>query len=123
MITDLRTTSPASLRAAFSFGQARPVRIELDIGFTSSDERSEAHLSEIARIIDGSRYHQRSDPACGECDWHQVLNLIRRCHDEMRFASIHLITTIRIEEGEPATRELQANNMLSESAAALTRAM
>ena len=123
MITELKETSPGSLRAAFSFGQARPVRIELDIGFTSSDERSEALLSEIARIIDGSRYHQRSEPACGECDWHQVLNLIRRCHDEMRLASIHLITTIRIEEGEPATRELQANKMLAESAAALTRAM
>ena len=123
MITELSTTSPASLRARFSFGQARPVRIELDIGFTGSDERSEAHLSEIARIIDGSRFHQRSDPACRECDWHQVLNLIRRCHDEMRLASIRLITTIRIEEGEPATRELQASNMLAESAAALTRAM
>ena len=123
MITDLRTISPASLRAAFSFGHARPVRIELDISFTGSDERSEAHLSEIARIIEGSRYHHRSDPACGECDWHQVLNLIRRCHDEMRLASTHLITTIRIEEGEPATRELQANNLLAESAVALTRAM
>ena len=123
MVVELNTTSPASLRAVFSFGQSRQVRIELDIGFTSGDERSEAHLSEIARIIDGSRYHQRSDPACGECDWHQVLNLIRRCHDEMRLASIHLITTIRIEEGEPAAREFQANNMLEEGAAALARAM
>ena len=123
MITELKTTSPGSLRAAFSFGQARPVRIELDIGFTSSDERSEAYLSEIARIIDGSRFHQRSDPACGECDWHQVLNLIRRCHDEMRSVSSHLITTIRIEEGESAASGFQGNSLLAESAAAVTRAM
>jgi hypothetical protein len=123
MITELKTTSPGSIRAAFSFGQARRVRIELDIGFTGGDERSEAYLSEIAKIIDGSRYHQRSDPACGECDWHQVLNLIRRCHDEMRLASGHLITTVRIEDGEPATSDLQSNSLLAESAAAVIRAM
>ena len=123
MITELKTTSPGSLRAAFSFGRARPVRIELEIGFTGGDERSEALLSEVARIIGGSGYHQRSDPACGECDWHQVLNLIRRCHDELRLASSHLITTVRVEEGEPATGELPGNSLLAESAAAVTRAM
>jgi hypothetical protein len=123
MITELKTTSSASLRAAFSFGRTRQVRIELDIGFARGDERSEDRLSEIARIIDGSRFHQRTEPDCGECDWHQVLNLIRRCHDEMRSVSSHLITTIRIEDGESATRELQAGSLLAESAAAVTRAI
>jgi hypothetical protein len=51
------------------------------------------------------------------------LNLIRRCHDEMRSVSSHLITTIRIEDGESATRELQAGSQLAESAAAVRRAM
>jgi hypothetical protein len=123
MITELKTTSSASLRAAFRFGKARPVRIELDIGFARGDERSEIRLSEIARIIDGSRFHQRTEPDCGECDWHQVLSLIRRCHDEMRLVTSHLITTIRIEDGESAASELQAESLSAESAAAANSAM
>ena len=122
MLVELNTTSPASLRAVFSFGQSRQVRIELDLGFTGGD-RSEDHLAEIARMIDSSRYHQRLDPACSDCDWHQVLNLIRRCHDHARIASRNLITSIRIEDGEGTSRDVQSNIILAESAAAVARAM
>jgi hypothetical protein len=122
MVVELNTTSPASLRAVFSFGQSRHVRIELDIGFTGGD-RSEDHLAEIARIIEGSRHHQTLDPDCSDCDWHQVLTLIRRCHDWARVASRDLITSIRIEDGEGATREVQGNFMSAGSAAAHVRAM
>jgi uncharacterized protein YqgV (UPF0045/DUF77 family) len=123
MITELKATSPASLRAVFSFGQSRRVRVELDIGFTGGDDRSEDHLAEIARIIDGNRYHQRLDPACRECDWHQVLNLIRRCHERARLAAGHLITSLRIEDGEWPAGELQSSIKLAESAAAAAHAM
>jgi hypothetical protein len=123
MITELKTTSPASLRASFSFGQARTVRIELDISFTGGDGHPETHLAEIARIIEGNRYHQRLDPACRECDWDQVLNLIRRCHERARSASGRLITNLLIVDGEPATTELQGDSLLAESAAAVSRAM
>ena len=123
MITELKTTSPTSLRAVFSFGQSRRVRIELDIGFTGGDDRPEDHLAEIARIIDGNRYHQRLDPACGECDWDQVLNLIRRCHERARLAAGHLITSLRIEDGEWPVRELQSSLKLAESATAAAAAM
>lgn len=70
MITELKTTSPSSLRAVFSVGQPRQVRIELDIDLIGGDDRSENHWAEIARIIDRNRYYQRLDPACRECDWH-----------------------------------------------------
>ena len=122
MVVELNTTSPASLRAVFRFGQSRQVRIELDIGFTGGD-RSEDHLAEIARIIDSSRHHQRLDPDCGDCDWHQVLNLIRRCHDHAKSVSSNLITSVRIEDGEGATRDVQSNIILAESAEAIARAM
>jgi hypothetical protein len=122
MVVELNTTSPASLRAVFSFGQSRQVRIELDLGFTG-DDRSEDHLAEIARMIDSSRYHQRLDPACSDCDWHQVLNLIRRCHDHARIASRNLITGIRIEDGEGPSRDVQSNIILAGSAEAIARAM
>jgi hypothetical protein len=106
----------------FSFGPSRQVRIELDIGFTGGD-RCEDHLAEIARIIDGSRHHQALDPDCSDCDWHQVLTLIRRCHDWARVASRDLITSIRIEDGEGATREVQGNFISAGGAAAVARAM
>ena len=123
MITELKATSPTSLRALFSFGQARRVRIELDIGIIGGDDSSEDHLAEIARIIDGNRYHQRLDPACGECDWDQVLNLIRRCHERARLASGHLITSLRIEDGGGPAGELQSSIKLAEGAAAAATAM
>ncbi len=99
MVIELNTTSPASLRAVFHFGQSRQVWIELDMDFAGGDGRTEDHLAEIARIIECSRYQQRLDPACSDCDWHQVLNLIRRCHNHARQAAGHLITSIRIEDG------------------------
>ena len=122
MVVELNTTSPASLRAVFCFGKSRQVRIELDIGFTGGD-RSEDHLAEIARIIESSRYHQRLDPDCSDCDWHQVLNLIRRCHDHAKLASHNLTTSIRIEDGESTTRDIQSNIILAGSAEAFARAM
>ena len=117
MITELEATSPASLRAVFSFGEPRQVRIELDIDLIGGDDGSEDHWAEIARIIDGNRYYQRLDPACRECDWHQILNLIRRCHERARLASGHLITSIRIEDREGGTREIDSNFELAKSGA------
>jgi hypothetical protein len=123
MITELKATSPASLRASFSFGQARRVRVELYIGFIGGDDRPEDHLAEIARIIDGNRHHQKLDPDCGECDWDQVLNLIRRCHDQARLASCRLITNIRIEDAASTVEAPQHNVMAAESSTAIARAM
>lgn len=122
MVIKLNTTSPASLRAVFSFGQSRQVRIELDISVAGGEDRFDSPLSEIGRIIDSSRYHQSLDPGCMECDWYQVLNLIRRCHDQARLASSNLITSIRIEDVEGVSREHQASIMLAGSAAAVARA-
>jgi uncharacterized protein YqgV (UPF0045/DUF77 family) len=123
MITELKSTSPASLRAVFSFGQPRQVRIELDIHLTGGHDVAESHWAEIARIIDANHYHQRLDPVCRECDWYQVLNLIRRCHEAARFASCHLSTSIRIEDGDGASRELQSRSKLSQRRAAVGAAI
>lgn len=123
MITELKETSPASLSAVFRFGQSRQVRIEFAIGFTDGNDRSEDHLAEIARMIDGTRYHQRLDPDCRECEWHHVLSLIRRCHERASLAGGHLITTVRIEDGECVTWKHQNNIKLAESPAAVATAM
>ena len=123
MITEVKTISPGNLRAVFSFGQPRQVRIELDIHLTGANDVLENHSAEIVRIIDVNRYHQRLDPACRECDWYQVLNLIRRCHEAARFASVHLSTSIRIEDGDGAFQELQSRSKLSLRSAAIATAI
>ncbi len=117
MVVELNKISPAGLRAVFRFGQTRQVRVELDIDITGGD-RAEDQLAEITRIIDSSRYHQRLDPDCRECDMQQVLSMIWRCHDQAKMVSRRLITSIRIEEGEGLVRELPGNMMLAESVAA-----
>ena len=60
MITEVMTISPGSLRAVFSFGQSRQVRIELDIHLTGGQDVAESHWAEIARIIDANRYQLAS---------------------------------------------------------------
>ena len=123
MITEVKTISPGSLRAVFSFDQPRTVRIELDIHLTGGNDVLENHSAEIARIIDVNRYHQRLDPVCRECDWYQVLNLIRLCHEAVRCASVHLSTSIRIEDGARTARELQSGSKLSQHRAAVATAL
>ncbi len=122
MKTELKASTPASLRAVFRFGQSRQVRVELDISFTGGGDRSEDPLAEIARIIDGNRHHQRLDPACRECEWHQVLDLVRRCHELASLVSGRLVTSVRIEEGGGEHPELESSAVLTKSAAAVARA-
>lgn len=121
MLTEIHTTSPASLRAVFRFGQSRQVRIELGIDLHGDGEASIDHLAEIARILDVNRHHQRHDPDCGECEWHQVLSLIKRCHEQARLTSTSLITSICIAEGEVITPEFQNHIRVAESAAAVAK--
>jgi len=121
MVVELNTTSPTSLSAVFCFGESLQVWIELVIGFIGDGDRPENHLTEIARIIEGSRHHQRLDPACSDCDWHQVLNVIRRCHDQARLCPGGLVTNIRIEDRASAIEEPQCDVIPAESAAAIAR--
>jgi len=127
MIAELKATSPASLRAVFCFGERRQIRIELDIDLIGGNDRSENRWAEIARIIDGiidvDRYYQRLDPACKEGDWHQLRDLIRRCHERVRLAPGQLRTSISIEDREDAIAKLQSGGKFSETAAAVAMAM
>ena len=127
MIAELKATSPASLRAVFCFGQRGQIRIELDIHLIGGNDRSENRWAEIARIMDGiidvDRYYQRLDPACKEGDWHQLRDLISRCHERVRLAPGQLRTSISIEDREDAIPKLQSGGKSSEPAAAVAMAM
>ena len=127
MIAELKATSPASLRAVFCFGQRRQIRIELDIDLIGANDRSENRWAEIARImdgiIDGDRYYQRLDPACKEGDWHQLRDLIRRCHERVRLAPGQMRTSISIEDREDASWKVQGGGKFSEPAAAVAMAL
>ncbi len=121
MLTEIHTTSPASFRAVFRFGRSRQVRIELGIDLHGDGEASEDHLAEIIRIVDVNRHHQRLDPDCSDCEWHQVMSLIKRCHDQARLTSTRLITSVCIMDGEATIPEFQNHILLAESAAAVAK--
>ena len=127
MIAELKATSPASLRVVFCFGERRQMRIELDIDLIGRNDRSENCWAEIAKImdgiIDGDRYYQRLDPACKEGDWHQLPDLIRRCHESVRLASGQMRTSISIEDREDASWKVQSGGKFSEPAAAVAMAL
>ena len=127
MIAELKATSPASLRAVFCFGQRRQIRIELDIDLIGRHDRSENRWAEIAKImdgiIDGARYYQRLDPACKEGDWHQLRDLVRRCHERVRLAPGQMRTSISIEDREDASWKVQSGGKFSEPAAAVAMAL
>jgi uncharacterized protein (TIGR00106 family) len=68
-------------------------------------------LAPILKIIDdsGIRYALTPSGTCLEGDWDEVMDVVRRCHDQARKLSPHVMTTLRIEDEEGATDKLNEN--------------
>jgi uncharacterized protein (TIGR00106 family) len=75
----------------------------------------DSHLSsEIARVLDridksGLPYVLTPTTTCIEGEWDEVLPLIRRCHEDLRQRSTHVVTTIKIADDAEATNKLTSN--------------
>lgn len=76
-------------------------------------------LAEILKIIDDSeiRYVLTPSGTCLEGDWDQVMAVIKRCHDQARSVSQHVMTTVRIEDEADVNDKLVANVAAVEAAA------
>jgi uncharacterized protein (TIGR00106 family) len=76
-------------------------------------------LGQVLKIIDesGLRYGLTPCGTCIEGDWDEVMALVKRCHDQARSSSSHVMTTIRIEDEEGATDKLHENIASVERAA------
>jgi uncharacterized protein (TIGR00106 family) len=75
-------------------------------------------LGQILKIIDesGLRYQLAPSGTCIEGEWDEVMALVKRCHDQARIGSTHVLTTVRIED------ELGANDKLTENISSVERA-
>jgi hypothetical protein len=73
------------------------MRVELDISMVGGDRRyAAATLASIRRLIDDSRHALAWSEHCGECDWYGLMALVRRCHEQARERSTHVMTTMHI---------------------------
>ena len=68
-------------------------------------------LGEILKIIDdsGLPYCLTPSGTCIEGNWDEVMTLVKRCHEQARSISSHVMTTIRMEDEEGATDKLNEN--------------
>jgi hypothetical protein len=66
------------LRVDFRISDPPPIRAELEISLGTAGP-DEGVLAEISRMIENSR-HASWVSHCAECEWHQVMAIVRQCH-------------------------------------------
>jgi uncharacterized protein (TIGR00106 family) len=76
-------------------------------------------LGDILKTIDdsGLPYCLTPSGTCIEGTWDEVMEVVKRCHDQARLNSSHVMTTVRIEDEEGATDKLNENITAVEGAA------
>lgn len=93
--------------------------VELSINPLGRGAHISADLGAILKLIDdsGLRYVLTPFGTCIEGDWDEVIPLVKRCHDQARKLSSHVMTTVRIEDEQGATDKLSENIASVERAA------
>lgn len=68
-------------------------------------------VAEALKIVSDSGVNYQLTPAgtCLEGEWDEVMTVIRQCHTRMLGRSVHVITTIRIEDETGAQNKLRSN--------------
>jgi uncharacterized protein (TIGR00106 family) len=68
-------------------------------------------VAEALKIVNDSGVRYQLTPAgtCLEGDWDEVMTVIRQCHTRLLSRSVHVITTIRIEDEIGARDKLTSN--------------
>ena len=99
MLVELSTNPAGYLRAAFRFTEPRHMRVELDISMVGgTDGDATKTLASLRCLIDDSSHALASHDVCGECNWYGLMALVRRCHEQARELSTHVMTTMHIED-------------------------
>ena len=93
--------------------------MELSINPLGRGTHLSKDLGEILKIIDASGipYYLTPSGTCIEGDWDEVMGVVKRCHQQARSLSTHVMTTLRIEDEEGATDKLNENIEAVERAA------
>jgi uncharacterized protein (TIGR00106 family) len=68
-------------------------------------------MAEILKIVDesGLKYCLTPMGTCIEGEWDDVMELVKRCHEQARRRSMHVMTTVRIDDEAGATDKLIEN--------------
>ena len=98
MLIELSTNPAGYLRAAFRFSEPRPMRVDLDISMIGGTGDVTKTLASLRRLIDDSSHELASHDRCGGCNWYGLMALVRRCHEQARELSTHVMTTVHIED-------------------------
>src|ERR671938_1845508 len=109
MLVELSTNPAGYLRAAFRFSEPRRMRVDLDISMIGGTGDATKTLAGLRRLIDDSSYTLASHDRCGECNWYGLMALVRRCHEQAREMSTHVMTTMHIEDEEDDDEDASAN--------------
>ena len=93
--------------------------VELNINLLGRGTHLSHDLAEILKTVDESKLRYCLTPlgTCIEGNWDEVMPLVKRCHEQARGLSGHVMTTIRIEDEEGATDKLNENIASVERAA------
>lgn len=83
--------------------------IPLGSGSSISDE-----IAAALEIIDesGLRYQLTPTGTCIEGAWDEVMPIVRRCHEQARKKTGHVVTTIKIED-ETGVQDKLTHNIIS----------
>lgn len=93
--------------------------VELSINPLGRGPHISRDLAAILKLVDdsGLRYVLTPFGTCIEGQWDEVMSLVKRCHEQARRMSPHVLTTVRIEDEELATDKLHENIASVERAA------
>ncbi|MEW6128344.1 MAG: MTH1187 family thiamine-binding protein [Acidobacteriota bacterium] len=85
--------------------------VELSVFPLGRDTHLSGELGKILKIVDesGLPYLLTPSGTCIEGNWDDVMMLIKRCHEEARSYSSHVMTSIRVEDEEGASNKLTEN--------------
>ena len=93
--------------------------LELSINPLGSGTHLSRDLAPILKLVDDSQLRYCLTPlgTCIEGDWDELMALVKKCHEQARTASSHVMTTVRIEDVEGATDKINENIASVERAA------
>jgi uncharacterized protein (TIGR00106 family) len=85
--------------------------IELSVIPLGGTPHMSEEIAEVLEIIDesGLRYQLTPSGTCIEGAWDEVMPLVRRCHEQVREKSRHVVTTIKIEDEAGVDDKLTSN--------------
>ena len=85
--------------------------VELSIIPLGTDTHLSDEIASVMKVVDDSDLAYQLTPSgtCIEGDWDEVMDLVRRCHEQAREHSPHVITTVKIEDQEGVPNQITSN--------------